>query len=82
MPNGMTFSGYACKNMEDKSYNLILFREATEQNAYTYKLPADLDNLNMEIIYQSAPANVAINGDSVTVKFSDERSFVWVRVGK
>jgi len=82
MPNGMTFSGYACKNMEDKSYNLILFREATEQDAYTYKLPADLDNLNMEIIYQSAPANVAINGDSVTVKFSDKRSFVWVRVGK
>ncbi len=82
MPNGMTFSGYACKDLEDKSYNLILFREATEQDTYTYKLPVDLDDLNMEIIYQSAPANVTINGDSVTVNFSDKRSFVWVRVGK
>ncbi len=79
-PDGMTFSGYACKNMEDKSYNLILFREATNEDTYTFKLPDDMDGKTAEIIYQSAPADVALNGDSATVKFSDKRSFVWVKI--
>ncbi len=81
-PNGMTFSGYFCKNMYKKSGNIILFREATNDDTYTFKLPVDIGDLNMKIIYQSAPAYITINGDSITVKFSEHRSFIWVRVGK
>lgn len=81
-PNGMTFSGYACKNIEDKTYNLILFREATQKDTYSFKLPDSIDGKKLKIVYQNTPANVIISGDSITVKFAEQRSFVWVRVGK
>jgi hypothetical protein len=80
MPNGMAFSGYACKNMEDKSYNLILFREATNTDAYTFKIPDNIDGKSYDVIYQNAPAEISVNGEDVTVKFSEQRSFVWIKV--
>ncbi len=80
MPNGMTFSGYACKNLKDKSYNLILFREATNEDTYTFKLPDNIDGKTQEIIYQNAPAEITVNGNNITVKFSEQRSFVWVKI--
>ena len=80
MPNGMTFSGYACKNVENKTYNLILFREATSDDTYTFKLPDNIDGKNVEIIYQNSPMDINISGNSITIKFAEQRSFVWVRI--
>lgn len=78
-PNGMTFSGYCCVGEDKKSTHLILFREAASEDTYTFKLPIDIDNFKSETIYQSAPADVIVNGDSATVKFSEQRSFIWVK---
>lgn len=80
MPNGMSFSGYACKNLKDKSYHLILFREATSEDTYSFKLPDDMSGKTTNIIYQNADANVTVNGNIATVKFSEQRSFVWVKI--
>ena len=30
--------------------------------------------------FKHAPADISVNGDLVTVKFSAERSFVWMKV--
>ena len=80
MPNGMTFSGYACKNMGDGSYHLILFREASASDTYTFKLPDSLDGKSPRLIYQSAPADVKISGNTATVKLASQRSFAWLKV--
>ena len=79
MPNGMAFSGYYCQNADKKSENVILFREATKDHTHTFKLPADVAGKNMKVIYQNAPTDVKINGDSITVEFAKQISFVWLR---
>ena len=79
MPNGMAFSGYACENKDAKVYNIILFREATNEDTYTFKLTKDISKLNAEKIYQNADVEYEINGDSITVKFGEQRSFIWLR---
>lgn len=79
-PNGMTFSGYCCVGEDKKSTHLILFREAASEDTYTFKLPAYVENSKIEKIYESAPAEISINGDSATVNFSEQRSFAWVRI--
>ena len=80
MPNGMTFSGYACKNLKDNVYHLILFREASKEDTYTFKLPDSVSDKTPKIIYQNAPTDISMNGDLFTVKFSEQRSFVWLKV--
>jgi len=80
MPNGMAFSGYACENKLEKTYNLILFREATSEDTYTFKLPDNISGKTFEVIYQNAPADINISGNSITIKFAEQRSFVWVRI--
>ncbi len=79
-PNGMSFSGYLCRNADKRSGHLLLFRESTEADTYTYKLPLDMSDAKLETLYQSAPADVTIGSDSVTVKFADQRSFVWLKI--
>ena len=79
MPNGMAFSGYACENKDAKVYNIILFREATNEDTYTFKLTKDISKLNAEKIYQNSDIEYEINGDSITVKFGEQRSFIWLR---
>lgn len=79
MPNGMAFSGYACENKDAKVYNIILFREASNEDTYTFKLTKDISKLNAEKIYQNSDIEYEINGDSITVKFGEQRSFIWLR---
>ena len=67
MPNGMTFSGYACKNLNDKSYHLILFREAAKDDSYTFKLPDNMDGKSVEIIYQNAPTDIKVISEALRV---------------
>ncbi len=79
-PDGMNFSGYCCLSPDKKSAHLILFREATNEDTYTFKLPSNIDSKNMDVIYKNAPADIKVNGDNVTVKFDEQRSFVWVKI--
>lgn len=79
-PDGMNFSGYCCVGEDKKSAHLILFREATDEDKYTFELPVDVVDKNIEIIYQNAPAEVGFDGNRATVKFAEKRSFVWVKV--
>ena len=78
-PNGMAFSGYACENKDAKVYNIILFREATNEDTYNFKLTKDISKLNAEKIYQNSDIEYEINGDSITVKFGEQRAFIWLR---
>lgn len=80
VPNGMHFSGYCCRNADRKSGHLLLFRESAEADTYTFRLPMDLREAAIEPLYQSAPAEFAAGPDSVTVKFAEPRSFVWLKV--
>ncbi|MBQ8267814.1 MAG: alpha-galactosidase, partial [Clostridia bacterium] len=79
-PDGMNFSGYCCVGEDKKSAHLILFREATDEDKYTFELPVDVADKNIEIIYQNAPAEVGFDDNRATVKFAEKRSFVWVKV--
>ncbi len=78
-PDGMNFSGYCCVSEDKKSAHLILFREATNEDTYTFKLPVCVEGVKVEKIYESALSAIDVNGDSAMVKFSEERSFVWVK---
>ena len=78
-PDGMNFSGYFCECSDTKTYNLILFREAAKCDTFTFKLPKDISHLKGEVIYQNANSEYNINGKQITIKFSQKRSFVWLR---
>lgn len=80
MPNGMTFSGYCCVSEDKKYAHLILFREATNEDIYTFKLPVYADGVMNKKIYESAPAEISINGDCATVNFTEQRSFIWAKI--
>ena len=79
-PSGMSFSGYCCRSEDKKTAHLLLFRESTKGDTYTFNLPVEFKNVNTEKLYESAPAECTFNGESVTVKFSEERSFVWIKI--
>lgn len=82
MPNGMTFSGYCCLNPDKKSGNLILMREAAPENRFIFKLPVDIRNAEIETVYQSDPVKIYSGADGITVDFSEQRSFVWIKFNK
>ncbi|MBR6503271.1 MAG: alpha-galactosidase [Clostridia bacterium] len=77
-PDGANFSGYCC--IGEDSTHLILFREATEENVYTFKLPINIEDKQDKLIYQIADESVIIDGNKITVHFSKKRSFVWLRL--
>ena len=79
MPNGMTFSGYCCKDKANRVYNLILFREAAESDTFTFELPDDISDLKAEKIYQNADCEYTTSDNKITVNFSSKRTFVWLR---
>ena len=59
--------------------HLILFREAAKGDTFTFDLPKDISGLVGETIYQNNDANYSIDSNKITVNFSAERSFVWLR---
>ena len=79
-PNGMSFSGYCCVSEDKQNAHLILFREAAKEDSHTFKLPINIDGKSIEAIYQNAPCETKINGDSITVNFEQQRSFVWIKI--
>ncbi len=80
MPNGMTFSGYCCLGEDKKTAHLIFFREASKEDEYSFELPINITDKNMQMIYQNAPTEISFYGNNATVKFDEQRSFVWVKI--
>lgn len=39
-----------------------------------------MNDKTAEIIYKNADADIKINGDKITVKYSKQRSFIWVKI--
>ena len=78
-PNGAHFSGYFCKNADEKSGHILLFREETKQDTYTFNLPVPLEKAAIETLYQSTPIQVFQSGNTLTAKFGAVRSFIWLR---
>ncbi len=79
-PNGMSFSGYCCRIDAEKAAELILFRESTDADTYTFKLPVTSSDDSFELIYKSADVQIKLSGDKVTVKFTEQRSFAWIKI--
>lgn len=77
-PNGMSFSGYLCRALDRNSGHLLLFREETASQRYTYALPFQGKSFDFVILYQSASATVEAIPDGVCVSFEKQRSFVWL----
>ena len=78
-PDGMNFSGYCCADEGKNTVHLILFREAAKGDTFTFDLPKDISGLVGETIYQNNDANYSIDNNKITVNFSAERSFIWLR---
>ncbi len=78
-PDGMNFSGYCCADEGKNTVHLILFREAAKGDIFTFDLPKDISGLVGETIYQNNDANYRIDNNKITVNFSAERSFIWLR---
>ena len=78
-PNGAHFSGYFCKNTDEKSGHILLFREETKQDTYTFSLPVPLEKAAIETLCQSTPVQVFQSGNTLTAKFGAVRSFIWLR---
>ncbi len=79
-PNGMSFSGYFCRNEAERSVHLLLFRETTEEDTYTFELPERVKQDGGELIYKSDDVSAEITPESVSVKFEQCRSFVWLKL--
>ncbi|MGI5893490.1 MAG: alpha-galactosidase [Candidatus Merdivicinus sp.] len=79
-PNGMHFPGYFCRSRDGKSAHLLLFREQTKEDSYTFALPANYCNPQISVIYQSDPASFHLSEKEIQVDFSKQRSFIWIKI--
>ena len=79
-PNGMNFSGYFCDS--ENACHVLLFRETTKANKHTFVLPRSIDETKTEVVYLSAPSEFTVKEKEITVNFSDQKSFIWLKVSK
>ena len=79
MPNGRQFSGYCCKDPDGKSGHLLLFREETKQEAYTFELPVLLDGAELSVVYENGLTDFNSDGNAIRAAFAKPRSFVWLK---
>jgi len=77
-PNGMSFSGYFCDNRDKKTGHLLLFREQTDDSEYNFRLPIPYGNMRFSVLYQSDPTEFSYGEQGLAVKFSCQRSFIWM----
>ena len=78
-PNGMSFSGYQCESADGSGGHLILFRETTKEDTYTFALPRKVSDGSLMTVYQSAEAQIEAAGDKIKVTLPSPRSFVWLK---
>ena len=78
-PNGMRFSGFQCVSRDGQSGHILLFRETTAADSYTFELPRTISSDSIETVYQSAEVDVEVGEKEVKAIFSKPRSFVWLK---
>lgn len=77
-PNGMSFSGYFCSNMDGKTGHLLLFREQTDDMDHIFQLPVSYESIRFSVIYQSDPVEFSYGEKGIEVRFFCQRSFIWL----
>ncbi len=79
-PNGMGFSGYFCRNSDKKTGHLLVFRESAEEDTYTFTLPVDMKQAQLELLYKSAEVEITQGTNSITVNFGQQKMFAWIKI--
>ena len=78
-PNGMHFSGFQCTASDGQSVHLLLFRETTAEESYTFRLPRSICPDALDTIYASAEVSIEAESQHVKATFSQPRSFIWLK---
>ena len=76
-PSGCSMTGFVAK--DEKSVHVILLREVTNRDTYTFVTNENLQNA--EVICSNTDVQVTIDQSSVTVRFEKPRAYVWLRAG-
>ena len=84
-PDGMSFSGYFCRNQDGRTGHLLLFRESTAEKQGAFPLPVSLEGVSVSFVYQSAAfqgqdAAFSCQGREIRAEFPEPRSFIWLKV--
>ena len=77
-PSGASLTGFAAET--DDSIHLVLIREATERDTITLDLDSSL--AGYELIAEKSPTTVILDGGKLTVRFSEPRTYTWLRLKK
>ena len=75
-PSGESVTGFLAD--ADSSLHLLVFRESTDKNTLTVRLPRAAKTA--EVIAENSECKVSLDGESVTVTLASERSFAWVKL--
>lgn len=78
-PNGKRFSGYFCRCRPKGYGHALLFREQTEEPGHLFELPDPVSEEGISLIYASAPCGFEAAGRGILARFSEVRSFIWLR---
>ena len=77
-PSGASLTGFAAET--EKELHLILFREVTDRTSFALDLGISTEKAT--VIKSKSPTTLTKNGTSLTVEFSEPRSYVWVKIEK
>lgn len=77
-PTGASLTGFIADTGD--SLHVILLREATERDAITVDL--GITPASIELIAEKTETSHAVHGTTLTVAFSSQRSYVWLRLAK
>ena len=77
-PSGESLTGFIAET--DTAIHLTAFREVTDRNTLTVKLPSAVRSY--ELIAAKSDTEIILNGDTVTVKMSSPRSYAWIKLDK
>lgn len=77
-PSGESVTGFLAD--ADSSLHLLVFRESTDKNTLTVRLPRAAKTA--EVIAANSECKVSLEGDCVTVSLAAPRSFAWVKLNK
>ena len=74
-PCGRAVTGF-CARAGEETY-LVLIRESTDRNRFTYPLPAEIGE--PAVLASNGEASFSVNGPFLTVEFSKERQYLFLK---
>lgn len=75
-PCGTSMTGFFAECTD--SHYAVVFREVTERDSFTYKLP--VNSSEYEIIASNTDAEISLSNGNLTVKFGKMRAYVWLKI--